>query len=85
MSYFSFFSAADVVSFLEMGKRVEGSSKDNSGLQEGALGIEQLPGSGWRQLQQAPTATEPASRPAIGQGAGEEHRIIGALVALETS
>ena len=39
MSYFSFFSAADVVSFLEMVKRVEGSSKDNSGLLEGAPGI----------------------------------------------
>ena len=85
MSYFFFFSAADVVSFLEMGKRVEGSSKDNSGLLEGAPGIGQLPESGWQQLRRAPTATEPASRPAVDQGAGEEHRIIGALVALETS
>ena len=84
MSYFSFFSAADVVSFLEMGKRVEGSSKDNSG-QEGAPGIGQLPESGWQQLRRAPTATEPASRPVVGQGAGEEHRINMALVALETS
>ena len=68
-----------------MGKRVEGSSKDNSGLLEGAPGIGQLPGSGWRQLQQAPTAAEPASRPAVDQGAGEEHRINMALVATETS
>ena len=39
MSYFSFFYAADVVSFLETVKRVEGSSKDDSGLLEVAPDI----------------------------------------------
>ena len=85
MSCFSF-SAVDVVFFfLEMGRRAGESSEDSSGLLEVAPGIEQLPGSGWRQLQQARTATELVSRPAVGQGAGEEHRINMALVALETS
>ena len=85
MSFFSF-SAYDAFFFLEMVKRVGAeSSKDNSGLQEGARGIEQPPGSGWRRPRRAPTATGSASRPAVGQGAGEEHRINEALVAFETS
>ena len=85
MSCFSF-SAVDVVFFfLEMGKRAGESSEDSSGLLEVAPGIERLPGSGWRRLQHARTVTEPVSRPAVGQGAGEEHRINTALVAMETS
>ena len=35
--------------------------------------------------QRAQTSARSASRPAVGQGAGEEHRINEALVAIETS
>ena len=83
MSCFSF--SAVVFFFLEMGKRAGESSEDSSGLLEVAPGIERLPESGWRQLQHVRTATGPVSRPAVGQGAGEEHRINMALVATETS
>ena len=85
MSCFSFSPVDVVFFFLEMGRRAGESSEDSSGLLEVAPGIERLPGSGWRQLQHARTATEPVSRPAVGQGAGEEYRINMALVATDTS
>ena len=85
MTFFPYFSAADVVSSLEMGRTEEESSKDTSGLLERALGIVQLSRSSWRQLQRAQTSARSASRPAVGQRAGEEHRINEALVAIDTS